>query len=395
MEKVISRDVIVIGGDHNNTLAVLRCLAKNNCRVTLVIHSKDIKKNAILKSKYVKKYEILKDFDEEIITFLRKYEVKNKKTILFPCSDVAAYTIDYYGDELSNKYLIFGFKNNYGKVCKMMDKYEQYLWANQHGVPIAKTWKMEFENFSKIQISDILFPCILKPEISAFGKKSDICIINTQYEFADRLEDFRMKGYKSVIIQEFIKKEYEICAFGCIDNTNFHYGIIKKEREYPVEGGGSLTYAKFIKNDKIKKAVENILFLLKEEEFIGNFDIEFFICGSQILLNEINFRHSGNGVALVKAGIPAPFISCLSLWHKKVSDYKYFVDDEIYYMNELSELFHVKNRYISIYEYLKSIYRAHAFTYFDRQDLSGTFGFYRLKLEMIIKKILRMKNEKN
>lgn len=391
MNKLRGKKVIVIGGSHNNTLAVIRCLGEQGCEVITLIHETSKEELPILSSKYLKEYSIVDNSKDDIFNFLKDYDSK-ENIVLFPCSDLAAYTIDFYGDILKEKYLLFGFKDNFGKVCKLMDKFQQNLWIKEKNkdILVANTWQIDLDSFLENQINEITFPCIIKPEISAFGSKSDIRIIKEKADFLKELTEFKKKNYSLILVQEFIKKEYEICAFGVMveQEPHFYYGIIKKNREYPIGGGGSLTFSEFIQTQFIKDEVEKVLELLYKDGFRGNFDVEFFICGENVLLNEINFRHSGNGVALIKANIPGPFISCLDKWMMPIVNWDTFVKDSIYYTNEINELLQVKNREISLFEYFKTLRKTTAFSYFDKKDLRGTWAFYKFVITNKIKNII-------
>lgn len=69
--------------------------------------------------------------------------------------------------------------------------------------------------------------------------------------------------------------------------------------------GASLSFARFIEVDGRYK---EIISLLKNIGYDGLFDIEVFVVGESLYLNEINFRNSGNAWAIVNVGINAPVI---------------------------------------------------------------------------------------
>lgn len=69
--------------------------------------------------------------------------------------------------------------------------------------------------------------------------------------------------------------------------------------------GASLSFAQFIEVDGRYK---EIISLLKNIGYDGLFDIEVFVVGESLYLNEINFRNSGNAWAIVNVGINAPVI---------------------------------------------------------------------------------------
>lgn len=133
---------MIIGTDDHNTLAVVRDLGKHDCNISVLIHGDftsihDVK---ISKSRYGKnKTDYVNDSIEKIYEWIKRNakQKSNLKTILFPCSDLAAYTVDYYGKELGNC-IIPGFKGQPGRVVELMDKINQKKFADCYGIPIAK-----------------------------------------------------------------------------------------------------------------------------------------------------------------------------------------------------------------------------------------------------------------
>lgn len=391
MEK-LSNSVIIIGADHHNTLAVLRCLGKNKADITLLIHSSQIStsKPYIIKSRYAKKYYTCRENENELLIFLKKLK-REEKVILFPCSDFAAYVLDKNYSELSANYIIPGFKNSPGKIVYLMDKWNQWEFARQNGIKMAKTWKIELSK-DIAPINDIVIPCIIKPEISAFGSKSDIHICECEKDLYEAIDSFKEKKYECAIVQEFINKQYEVCAYGClVDKTSngvFSFGgVIKKEREWPPRGGGSLTYATFINDARVLEHVNQVLEILYNQGYRGQYDVEFFVCSNNIYLNEINFRHSGNGYGLIKYGVMAPYIWCLSATNHNVTDYKTTVAPGKHHMDEFRDLLYHRKNGLSFFLWIVEFASTKAHSVFDLSDLGSTISYYGGVLSLLVKKL--------
>ena len=378
-----NNEVIIIGGDHHNTLAIIRCLGINKVPFKVIIHgNEETKKNiAVLYSKYIKQFYIVKNDVNSIYKELLNNKSINTQYII-TCSDLAQYTIDKYYKELSKYYFIPGFKNKPGLVCNLMNKFEQKRWAEENNILMAKSWLITKNNEVFHIPTDLKYPCIVKPNISAFGKKDDIRIFNNNEELINELGNYNKSEYKELIIQEFLKKEFEICAIGCIGVNKKNYGrIIKKIRENPPKGGGSLTFAQFIIDAEIQKQVNIVIDKLIREGYNGQYDIEFFKCENGIYLNEINFRHSGNGYALIKSKIPAPYIWYLTAkgvetkikFKQKIRKTFYFIDD----FNELASL---KKKYINFFTFIKDFICANAHSILSISDLK----VFLIKIKQII-----------
>lgn len=392
-----NKRAIILGGDHHNTLAIVRCLAKRKVDILIGIHTSvsNLEEVSLAKSKYAKnRIEVLKEEEEEIIKFLKRNVIKEKKQVIFPCSDFSEYILDKYFKELSEYYILPGFRKNPGRVIFYMNKENQKKFSEINHILMAKTWVIKIENNKFIKPFDLVFPCIIKPKMSAFGNKSDITIVKTEKEIDNALEEVKKKGYEEVLIQEFIKKDYEVCAFGTIleKQPYFAGGVVKKLNEYPPQGGGSLTFAKFIKDPNINEILEKIRKILYMDGYRGMYDIEFLVCSDKIYLNEINFRHSGNGYALIKNGIEIPYYYYLDATDQNdlLLNKKYEMNKETYHMDELLEITLLSKGGISLFKFISSVIKTKAFAKWDIFDLKGTFAYYKKVICLIFYKLKKI-----
>ena len=218
---MIENPILIIGGDHHNTLAVIRDLGKNKCNISVLVHGKyeNVKMVRVAHSKYAKNVTYIIEEDEnKVIEWILKYsKLKKKKVIIFPCSDFAAYVIDKNAKKLEKYCILPGFIEKPGRVAFLMDKLHQKEFADEYDIPMAKTWKISIENQINIPL-DMIYPCIIKPELSATGNKSDIRICNSEVELKNALSEFKDKQYVDVLVQQFLLKKYEVCSYGCIIN---------------------------------------------------------------------------------------------------------------------------------------------------------------------------------
>ena len=393
MKANFDNTVIVIGADHHNTLAVIRCLGRKQCNQKVLIHSQKsaTEKISLSQSRYaVGKTWRVNETEEDILQWLLNH-TEEKQQVLFPCSDLAAYVIDANFTRLAPYYIMPGFKRRPGKVVELMDKIQQSRFAAEHNLAMARTWKLCNNDGFQIP-EDMVYPCIAKPEISAFGRKSDIVICNSAVELTGALEILAKNGYQSLVIQQFLHKKYEICAYGCLVDTKrlCAGGTICKTREFPPQGGGSLTYARFVDEEAVNILRDRVLAILYESGYRGQYDIEFLVCEDGVYLNEINFRHSGNGYALVQNGVFAPYIWCAdALGVEIVGKLKTTVRTGKYHMDELSDLRHVKSHRITIWKWLRDCIQTSAFSKLDIRDLPGTMAYYKPYMKNMVGKVFR------
>lgn len=390
----IPNTILVIGGDHVNTLAVVRDLGRHKCKMEILVHGEfsSLKEVNLAKSRFAKGVtSIAGDTEEAILQWIRAHMKKEKKVILFPCSDLAAYSIDLHYTELSEYCYMPGFKDKPGMVAELMDKYNQKKYAEKNHILMAETRKINLSDPDSAVHSAASFPCILKPEISANGAKDDIRICTSADEYRDALNEFKEKHYEEVLWQKFLKKEYELCLFGCAPDCNKNVrigGCLKKTLEWPVDGGGSVTYGKFITDTTILEHVYKVADIIKRDGYIGQYDIEFLVCEDGIYLNEINFRHSGNGFALIDNGISAPFYYCLScLKHAAVPKGKKEPENGKTMMYEIDFLKHRKAYNLSMWKWMKLFFTCSSYSMISRSDFSGSLAFLSERFRNLLHKL--------
>lgn len=159
-------------------------------------------------------------------------------------------------------------------------------------------------------------------------------------------------------------------------------GSIRKIREYPPLGGGSLTLAEYIDEEMVNRISDKVLSILYREGYRGQYDVEFLVCEDKVYLNEINFRHSGNGYGLIQNGVSAPYLWCLDAVGIKISsDIKKTVEAGTFHMDELSDFVHRKSNHVSLAKWIKNVCNTHAFAVFSRDDFLGALGFCFVKLK--------------
>lgn len=341
-------EVIVVGGNHHNALGVIRSFGKNGIKINLIV-TNDTKYPFIVKSKYVKKYSIIKENEVEILDELSKYKNITPKPAIIPTSDYAEYVIDKNLDKLKKTFIVPSINNTQGEVIKYMDKFNQIDLCKKYKIDMAKSCVLVLNNELNLNIK-LKYPYILKPIESINGKKTDIQIVSNPKEFSKCIEILKEKKYKKILVQEYLKYDYELTLMGCSSNGKVIVpGAVKKIRRYP-EKSGNVSYGEVIpltKNDfyKIKE-------LLKSINYNGLFDIEVFKVGNQYILNEINFRNSGNTYVLTYKNIFLPVIWYYLAIGKSVNNLKFEFTNSFYMRDSNLERTKLFNKEISFKEYI-------------------------------------------
>lgn len=155
---------------------------------------------------------------------------------------------------------------------------------------MAKSCVVDLKN---IHLSDnMLYPCIVKPLVSAEGKKSDIRKCDTKEQVLLYLKNLKKLGYRRLLIQEFLEFESEYVMVGALSQKNCCWFISKKIRIWPASGGSS-SYLQITDEKDVQDFYSKIRNVLMQIGYDGIFDVAALRVGDKIYLNEINLRNSG------------------------------------------------------------------------------------------------------
>lgn len=132
---------IIIGGNHHNTLGVIRALGYKGIN-SLVILVTNEKKPYVSFSKYITKCVLLNS-SKEIVSYLLNYAKGiDKKSIIFSCADFVTSELDKFYNELNNHYHL---PTANGKdICNhYMNKDVMATLANKVGIFTPPSWIIE------------------------------------------------------------------------------------------------------------------------------------------------------------------------------------------------------------------------------------------------------------
>lgn len=297
-------EVIIVGGDHHNGLGLARIFGINGIVVHSVVVS-DNGKSFLEKSKYVDDCYVYLDEKRAFDKIIERFGATRNRMFIIPYSDAAALELDSRLNEFSG-FMVPSINGQQGKISELMDKSKQYVFAKENSIRMAETITYYFD--ADNDISNMVFPCIVKPVISAEGDKRDIVICDTRDRLETELTKLKDKHYERVLIQEYLEIDYEIDVFGCILRQKPFICQIptKTLRAWPAKGGTN-SYSQILTDKEIVLKCESIIKCLEKIGFYGLYDIELFVVGDDIILNEINFRNSGDVYMGISQGYFYPF----------------------------------------------------------------------------------------
>lgn len=358
---------IVIGGNHHNTLGVIRALGRKGIRPYVILTS-HAPASPVLKSKYIaKSWQGISP--EEIPVFLKEnFRSTTEKPVIFACQDIVASVLDRNREILLPYFSIPGTTS--GIIPTIMDKYEMAQRALPCGFNIPYTTILT-EGSSN---SSIPFPCITKAISVEEGGKQDIHICENAENLNRFLQDHPKRRF---LVQEFIAKDFEYQLIGCSLAGGKKVIIPGVSRLIRPGRGSNTGFLKYeLLSPEFDKAVTAAEKFLKSVEYSGLFSVE---ClrdkeGRDYFM-ETNFRNDGNGISVTNAGVNLPYIWYLSCQDKDISRELASTVHEEYVMPEFSELALWYTGNISWETFRKDMHRATSFMDYAQDDPTPTRGW--------------------
>lgn len=304
--------ILIIGGEHHNGLNLARLFGINNICVEAFVIA-NVKTSFISKSKYVSKTFVFGSENDALDYIKENYSKEEYKPFIFPYSDGAAMCLDNRLDEFFDNFIFPSINSSAGSITRLMDKNVQYRFAKENNINIAESYLLNLKKDNSVILSQLKdFPYILKPNISAVGKKTDILVCNSVDVIKEGLEKFKNKGYSEVFTQQYLKVGYECVLVGAVYNSErpSDFVVHKVIRKWP-EKTGSGTYDTLITDTLVVEQCKALLDTIKKTGFRGLIDIEVFVINGKLFLNEINWRNSGGDYRSLTQKFCYPYWWCL------------------------------------------------------------------------------------
>lgn len=307
--------IIIVGGDHENTLNVIRSVASCGYEPVGLIIS-DSKKCFITHSKYLKKYSIISS-EDEAVEYLRALDTANDKIAIVCTSDSAAAILDRSRDKLKDKFFIPNCNNKPGSLVIEMDKNKMCEFAKEAGFNIPETKAISLDNYSVEFFKDFAFPAIVKPEESIGGLKTDFRVCKNFEELKSALAELSY-NVKRVLVQEFIPNDKMSLISGVRTEkgTNYHLGLINKVRygfkthNLGLNAIGEWSPSKFMA-EECDRFLDSI-------DYHGPYSIEFVTHKGKTYFLEANYRTDVTIFIYAKVGLNIPVIWAESCYQGQV-----------------------------------------------------------------------------
>lgn len=305
--------ILIIGGDHHNTLGVIESLAEKGINSYAIVVT-NTTWAYVLKSKYVLKGWICKTEEEVVKCMLSNFTDKEQKTIVIATNDLTASMLDNNYAQLESLFILPNTLQK-GSLAQIMSKEYMSALAREVGLNVPKTWLVDNGQIPE----DIEYPCITKAISSIEGTKENIHVCWKESELSQFLS--KQSHCPIIQIQKFIEKDYEFQLLGC----SLGYGelIIIPGRTH-IDRPNGLDNTFFLRFDKVEseydELVSKVKDFIKQTHYQGPFSVEFLRDkNGRSYFTEMNFRNDGNAYCVTSAGTNIPYIYYL---YNSNGDYK-------------------------------------------------------------------------
>jgi predicted ATP-grasp superfamily ATP-dependent carboligase len=355
-------NVFVIGGNHHNTLGVIRSLGEKGLNPKVIIQTDD-KNPYVSYSRYISECWIA-GTDREVLDILRSQGQKfGDRAVLIACSDGLSSLIDLNRSELLQWYYLPEAGED-GRITTLMDKETMSLLAKQVGLLVPDSIATDTEADNVIEIP---MPWIIKPLISKNGRKTDIERIYSTQEWTEYCKHHKIQ----VQVQQLIDKDFEYQLIGL--SLNGGEEVIIPGLSYIIRPASN-TNTGFLHYRPLDESYDEVLrkgrSFLKATGYSGLFSLEFLRGkdGKDYFM-EINFRNDGNAICVTASGTNLPYI--WYLYHTK-GDYQHEIAtsrvNPVYVMPEFEDFRFVSHFKMGLIKWLRDVHKTDRFMDYDKND---------------------------
>ncbi|MBR5747460.1 MAG: ATP-grasp domain-containing protein [Prevotella sp.] len=287
--------LVIIGSSHHNTYSMIRCFGESGVQPEVILYGKS--DSFLLHSRFVKGCFVADNAEDALVMLKDNY----KGAVVIACTDDIASLMDKEYDNLIQHFKFFNCGRN-GRLTEYMKKTKQIAAAEQAGLRVPIT--IEASSMD-IDLSNIPYPCILRPLESIHGGKNiQVCYSKKDIPSALNAFDNNVK----LLVQEFVFKDYEIVLVGLSTAERIIIpAYIHKLRD--TKGGTTYSLVKPIEDIPVS-VVNSCKKLVAGMSYNGLFGIELMCKGDDYYFVEINLRNDATTYAVNVAGCNLP----LAFW---------------------------------------------------------------------------------
>lgn len=375
MNEVMNNKVIVIGGNHYNTLWTIRSLGFMGCCPYLIVISEG--HSFVAQSKFVKRSWIVRS-ECQILDVLRgNFKTEELPPVIITTSDPCVELIDQNYSWLSERFILPNIDNRANQISYWMDKNIMLKAARQAGFSIPAVWHISLDKGVSDENNipaDIMFPCILKPLKSSRGTKYDFNICNNKEELIEAFHKVE-KHTSEIILQEYLEPDFEISFIAAIlpnAKKNIIPGVQYKLKTcQAIQSLGMPTFScvkpglePYVDISVVNKFFEII-------KYSGVYSIEFLISNRKAYFLEVNLRTDSDMFIYTAAGVNLPFLWVMDVTGNDISGLPQQVERITYGMTEVSFIKYLK--WPAFFQSFKEWWQTDCYSIFSWKDLRPFF----------------------
>lgn len=377
----IENKIIVFGGNHHNTLGLVRSMGENGFSVIVFLEPCNLNFCNLRFSKYIVKLHFLSTMNNALDVLRSEYWNEKDKPIILCGSDASISLLDAHYNKLKNHFFIFNINGQQGRINAMMNKLNTFPIAKKNGLSTIRTWQVsDIRNLPE----DIIFPCLTKGINSNTSSKDDIFVCKNRKDLEICLRD----GV-DYIIQEYIEKDYEIDIVGFAYNHGkdiFVPGVVRKIRDEIHH------QSDYIRLDDLSAYplinIEIIRQFITDIGYEGIFSIEMIGKSEKLYFLEINMRNDGTGYLYTAAGVNYPLCWALYCTGKLTKEFLDSISVKTpYYLMQGNDIYNVFKGKISFYKWINQVLGAKAHFVLNLYDIKPfIYQVYSL-FRQVLKKV--------
>jgi D-aspartate ligase len=388
-----AKDKVIVIGCSLTGYAVIRALANKNINIIAMTYAK---RDVAQLSKYVSEivYSPPPEDEEQFIGLLIKNADRWAGALILETADSAAIALSKNKEILSKYYRIA--TPDWAVLSIFVEKEKTYALAQEYNIPHPKSISL-FKLEHIRGISDILYPCILKP-VRSFEFTSRFHVKNFEVNNDRELkEKFKLclDAGQSMILQEIIpgpddnlyKMQGYVNSQGKLVGKFFY----RKLRQNPPQFGIARVGISTDRYPEVERLTEELLY---RSNYRGYFSNEFKMDprDGQLKLIENNCRMPRSGMLAIACGVNFPWLMYQDLVLNQQSDvtqYKtgtYWID---VWSDISNSLFRRHEEEVRLRDYLAPYFARHkVFSDLNFEDLKPFIGMTSQNIQRLQQKYL-------
>lgn len=359
----MNNQIIIWGADDFNTLGLMRELGQSGLDVLFLIKGK---RGMAARSRYCQKYVETANADEGYQYLMHLETNKDAKPIIITNGDGISVMMDQRKTELEEKYIIPGTRQQ-GVLEHYTDKYAMTGLAAELGIttPWSKFVKWDTD------ISDVTYPCIIKPSHLTPGHYNEFKFRICQDEASLKKILSLVRKESVFIVQQYVPKERDLLVYGARmqDGKTMLAGWMVRDR---MADSGSSSHG-LITNKLPKQFSEGdkslMASFLEKIDYCGLFSFEYGLTKDEAYFFEVNLRNDGCSHYFFQAGANIPLAWVKSCAGEDYSTVPTQVIGERWFIDEVFDIENVFHRRVSHRQWKRDKKEATIFKYYDKEDM--------------------------